>query len=113
MTRQITKFFTSLSGLIEPKSVFSDLALKSIDGPYAILTGLGIRAEVWEPHECNCEFCDHEDGIQQERNFLSEKQLQDFIDDESLEEDVKILGEIFWAKAVKQESPEDFELRSK
>jgi len=113
MTRQITKFFTSLSGLIEPRSVFSDLALKSIDGLYVILTGFGIRAEVWEPHECNCEFCDHSEGIQQERNFLSEKQLQEFIDDASPDEKVKILGEIFWAKAVKQESSENFELRSK
>ena len=109
-TFRITKFFTSPKGFSDPKSLFSDLSLRSINGPVAFVTGVGVKAEVWEEHDCDCEFCEQGDWIKRDKDFLSMEDFQDFIDQGN--PDVKVKSEIFWAKAVRQESPDSFELRS-
>ena len=106
----ITKYFTSVKGFSDPKSLFSDVSLRSINGPVVFLTGVGVRAEVWEEHDCDCEFCALGDWIQVEKNFLSKNELENFI--KRGNPDVKVKGEIFWVKAVRQQSFEAFELRS-
>lgn len=46
--------------VLNPKKYFSESDLEKI-APYEIFTGEGFMVTISIPHECDCEYCDHED----------------------------------------------------
>lgn len=87
--------------LIHPKKFFRESALKNLD-PYIIYTGEGIAAKVLCMVERECPYCGNNIEEQDEvtRCFVSEKDLEAFLEDD----DNELISKkpCFYARAVRQ-----------
>lgn len=97
----ITAYRSDDGPVLRPLSYFSEDELKKVS-PYQIFTGVGVMATIIVPHDCDCEYCEHE--YDERKLFFSSKEemrrkLKQDYDDPT----ISSVAECFFARLVKQE----------
>ena len=60
MTASI-RFSDKIDILVNPEKYFTPGVLNNMEKPYVFITGEAQCVTSYEPHECNCKYCEHSD----------------------------------------------------
>ena len=66
--------------------------------PHEFFWGEGVRVSWYEEHECDCEYCDHDDELMT-ASFVS---IDDFHKKHGQDLEFTVVGHCFWVRLVRQ-----------